>query len=152
MLVIYGRMIEVYLTTSVGPIPLATMTNRDWSHTGQNYLKSLFALAFQAFLIMVCVGIYSVLVQSIATDGNISGAIWACMGYTVLLCFALFKTGSLSKSLFGAHYGTEAMKAAGDHIEHTSAYMNCQEPDCAYHAVRLLTCKETMVESSLNWK
>ena len=103
MLVIYGRMIEVYLTTSVGPIPLATMTNRDWSHTGHNYLKSLFALAFQAFLIMVCVGIYSVLVQSIATDGNISGAIWACMGYTVLLCFALFKTGSLSKSLFGAH-------------------------------------------------
>lgn len=103
MLVIYGRMIEVYLTTSVGPIPLATMTNRDWSHTGQNYLKSLFALAFQAFLIMVCVGIYSVLVQSIATDGNISGAIWACMGYTVLLCFTLFKTGSLSKSLFGVH-------------------------------------------------
>ena len=103
MLVIYGRMIEVYLTTSVGPIPLATMTNRDWSHTGQNYLKSLFALAFQAFLIMVCVGIYSVLVRNIGTTGDISGAIWACMGYTVLLCFALFKTGSLSKSLFGAH-------------------------------------------------
>ena len=103
MLVVYGRMIEVYLTTSVGPIPLATMTNRDWSSTGQNYLKSLFALAFQAFLIMVCVGIYSVLVQSIATSGDISGAIWSCMGYTVLLCFALFKTGSLSKSLFGAH-------------------------------------------------
>mgnify|MGYP006991655779 CR=1 FL=1 len=103
MLVIYGRMIEVYLTTSIGPIPLATMTNRDWSSTGQNYLKSLLALAFQAFLIMVCVGIYSVLVQSIATSGDISGAIWSCMGYTVLLCFALFKTGSLSKSLFGAH-------------------------------------------------
>ena len=103
MLVIYGRMIEVYLTTSVGPIPLATITNRDWGHTGQNYLKSLFALAFQAFLIMVCVGIYSVLVRNIGTTGDISGAIWACMGYTVLLCFALFKTGSLSKSLFGAH-------------------------------------------------
>ena len=103
MLVIYGRMIEVYLTTSIGPIPLATMTNRDWSSTGQNYLKSLFALAFQAFLIMVCVGIYSVLVRNIGTTGNISGAIWSCMGYTVLLCFALFKTGSLSKSLFGAH-------------------------------------------------
>ena len=102
MLVIYGRMIEVYLTTSVGPVPLATMTNREWGSAGQNYLKSLFALAFQAFLIMVCVGIYSVLVQSIATDGDLSGAIWACMGYTVLLCFALFKTGSLSKSLFGA--------------------------------------------------
>ena len=86
-----------------GPIPLATMTNRDWGTTGQNYLRSLFALGFQAFLIMVCVGIYSVLVQGIATSGDISGAIWTCMGYTVLLCFALFKTGSLSKSLFGAH-------------------------------------------------
>lgn len=103
MLVIYGRMIEIYLTTSIGPIPLATMTNRDWSFTGQNYLKSLFALAFQAFLIMVCVGIYAVLIRTIGTTGNISGAIWSCMGYTVLLCFALFKTGSLSKSLFGAH-------------------------------------------------
>ena len=103
MLVIYGRMIEVYLTTSIGPIPLATMTNRDWGSTGQNYLKSLFALAFQAFLIMVCVAIYSVLIQTIGTTGNISGAIWSCMGYTVLLCFALFKTGSLAKSLFGAH-------------------------------------------------
>lgn len=94
---------EAYREVILGPIPLATMTNRDWSSTGQNYLKSLFALAFQAFLIMVCVGIYSVLVQSIATSGDISGAIWSCMGYTVLLCFALFKTGSLSKSLFGAH-------------------------------------------------
>ena len=103
MLVVYGRMIEVYLTTSVGPIPLATMTNRDWCTTGQNYLRSLFALGFQAFLIMVCVGIYSVLVQSIGVGGDVSAAIWTCMGYTVLLCFALFKTGSLSKSLFGAH-------------------------------------------------
>ena len=103
MLVVYGRMIEVYLTTSVGPIPLATMTNRDWGTTGQNYLRSLFALGFQAFLIMVCVGIYSVLVQSIGVGGDVSAAIWTCMGYTVLLCFALFKTGSLSKSLFGAH-------------------------------------------------
>ena len=103
MLVIYGRMIEVYLTTSVGPIPLATMTNREWGSTGQNYLRSLFALGFQAFLIMVCVGIYSVLVQNIGTGGDVTGAIWSCMGYTVLLCFALFKTGSLSKSLFGAH-------------------------------------------------
>ena len=103
MLVVYGRMIEVYLTISVGPIPLATMTNRDWGTTGQNYLRSLFALGFQAFLIMVCVGIYSVLVQSIGVGGDVSAAIWTCMGYTVLLCFALFKTGSLSKSLFGAH-------------------------------------------------
>ena len=103
MLVIYGRMIEVYLTTSIGPIPLATMTNRDWSHTGQNYLKSLLALGFQAFLIMVVVGIYAVLIQQIGTADDISGAIWGCMGYTVLLCFCLFKTGSISKAVFTAH-------------------------------------------------
>lgn len=103
MLGIYGRMIEIYLTTSVGPIPLATMTNRDWGMTGQNYLKSLLALGFQAFLIMVCVGIYAVLLQGITASTDVTGAIWGCMGYTVLLCFALFKTGTLSKSLFGAH-------------------------------------------------
>ena len=89
--------------TSLGPIPLATMANKEWGTMGQNYLKSLLALGFQAFLIMVCVGIYAVLVQSIATDTDISAAIWTCMGYTVLLCFALFKTGSLSKSIFNAH-------------------------------------------------
>ena len=103
-LVIYGRMIEVYLVTSIGPIPFATMVNREWGSTGQNYLRSLLALGFQAFLIMICVGIYAVLVESISTSGdNISAAIWGCMGYTVLLCYTLFKTGSLTKSLFGAH-------------------------------------------------
>ncbi len=79
------------------------MVNREWGSMGQNYLKSLLALGFQAFLIMVCVGIYAVLVQSIATDTDIIAAIWTCMGYTVLLCFALFKTGSLAKSIFSAH-------------------------------------------------
>lgn len=102
-LVIYGRMIEIYLTTSIGPIPLATMVNREWGGMGQNYLKSLFALGFQAFLIMVCVGIYGVLVQNISVDDDIMGAIWSCMGYTVLLCYTLFKTGSLAKNLFAAH-------------------------------------------------
>ena len=103
MLVIYGRMIEIYLVTSLGPIPLATMANSEWRGMGQNYLKSLLALGFQAFLIMVCVGIYAVLIQGITVTDDISGAIWTCMGYTVLLCFALFKTGSISKSVFGAH-------------------------------------------------
>ena len=103
-LVIYGRMIEVYLVTSIGPIPFATMVNREWGSTGQNYLRSLLALGFQAFLIMISVGIYAVLVEGISTSGdNISAAIWGCMGYTVLLCYTLFKTGSLAKSLFGAH-------------------------------------------------
>lgn len=102
-IVIYGRMIEIYLVSSVGPIPMATMVNREWGGMGQNYLKSLLALGFQAFLIMVCVGIYAVLVQSIATDTDIIAAIWMCMGYTVLLCFTLFKTGSLAKSIFAAN-------------------------------------------------
>lgn len=103
MLVVYGRMIEIYLVTSVAPIPMATLGNHEWSSVGQNYLKSLLALGFQAFLIMVCVGIYAVLVQTISVTGDISGAIWSCMGYTVLLCFTLFKTGSLAKSIFSAH-------------------------------------------------
>ena len=102
-LVIYGRMIEIYLTTSIGPIPLATMVNHECGSTGQNYIRSLLALGFQAFLIMICVAIYAVLVQNISVGDNITGAIWACMGYTVLLCYSLFKTGSLAKSLFGAH-------------------------------------------------
>lgn len=102
-IVIYGRMIEIYMVTSIAPIPFATMVNRELGSMGQNYLKSIFALGFQAFLIMVCVGIYSVLVKSIATDGDIITAIWTCMGYTVLLCFTLFKTGSLAKSIFNAH-------------------------------------------------
>lgn len=102
-IVIYGRMIEIYLVTSIAPIPMATMTNREWGQMGQNYLRSLFALAFQAFLIIVCVAIYAVLVQTIAIGDNVSNAIWMCMGYTVLLCFSLFKTGSLAKSVFNAH-------------------------------------------------
>ena len=102
-IVIYGRMIEVYLVTSVAPIPMATMANREWGQMGQNYLRTLFALGFQAFLIMVCVAIYSVLVQNISVSGDISKAIWTCMGYTVLLCFCLFKTSSLARSVFNAH-------------------------------------------------
>lgn len=102
-IVIYGRMIEVYLVTSVAPIPMATMANREWGQMGQNYLRTLFALGFQAFLIMVCVAIYSVLVQDISVSGDISKAIWTCMGYTVLLCFCLFKTSSLARSVFNAH-------------------------------------------------
>ena len=102
-IITYGRMLEIYLVTSVAPIPMAAMLGREWGGMGQNYLKSLFALGFQAFLIMVCVAIYAVLVQNISVSDDISTAIWTCMGYTVLLCFTLFKTGSLAKSVFSAH-------------------------------------------------
>ena len=102
-IIVYGRMIEIYLATSIAPIPMATMLNRESGGLGQNYLRSLFALGFQGFLIIVCVAIYAVLVKSISVSTDISKAIWTCMGYTVLLCFTLFKTGSLAKSIFNAH-------------------------------------------------
>ena len=103
MLICFGRMIEIYLVTSIAPIPMSTMMNHEWSQMGQNYLRSLFALAFQGFLIIVCVAIYAVLVQNMVVESDISMAIWTVMGYTVLLCFTLFKTSSLAKSVFNAH-------------------------------------------------
>ena len=101
-IITYGRMIEIYLVTSVAPIPMATMANREWGQMGQNYLRSLFALGFQAFLIIICVAIYAILVRGIAVENDVSTAIWTCMGYTVLLCFTLFKTSSLARSIFNA--------------------------------------------------
>lgn len=101
-IIVYGRMLEIYLMTSLGALPIATMSSKEWN-MGNNYLKALLALAFQGFLIMVCIGIYAVLIQSIATGDDPIKAIWTCMMYTVLLCFSLFKTGTLAKSIFSAH-------------------------------------------------
>ena len=101
--IVYGRMVEIYLVVSLAPIPFATFGNHEQSHTGQNYLRSLFALGFQGFLIMICVGIYAVLIQNLAFSDDIIASIWSVMGYTVLLAFTLFKTGSLAKSVFAAH-------------------------------------------------
>lgn len=102
-IIVYGRMIEIYLMTSLAPVPLSTFGNREQSQVGQNYLRSLFALGFQGFLIMICVGIYAVLISELALSDDIIMSIWGIMGYTVLLCFTLFKTGSLAKSVFNAH-------------------------------------------------
>ena len=101
--ILYGRMIEIYCTGSIAPIPIATMSNREWGSIGTNYLKGLFALAFQGFLIMICVGIYAVLINNMFIAANIHSALFSVAAYTVILCFSLFKTGSLSKSLFNAH-------------------------------------------------
>lgn len=101
--ILYGRMIEIYLYVSVAPVPFATLSNREWGSIGSNYIKGLCALAFQGFFIMVCVGIYSVLVSGVAVAGNLHSALWSVAAYTVILCFSLFKTGSLSKSIFNAH-------------------------------------------------
>lgn len=101
--IVYGRMVEIYLMVSLAPIPFATFGNHEQSHTGQNYLRSLFALGFQGFLIMICVGIYAVLIQNLSFSDNIISSIWGVLGYTILLVFTLFKTGSLAKSVFAAH-------------------------------------------------
>ncbi len=101
--IVYGRMLEIYMLTSLAPVPVATLANRELGGMVQNYLKSLFAVGFQGLLILVCAAIYAVLVQGIATGGDPIGAIWGIIGYTVLLCFMLFKTGSIAKSIFGAH-------------------------------------------------
>ena len=101
--IVYGRMIEIYLMTSLAPIPFSTFGNREQSQIGQNYFKSLMALGFQGFLIMICVGIYAVLIRGVSFSSDIIASIWGVMGYTVLLCFTLFKTGSLAKSVFSAH-------------------------------------------------
>ena len=101
-IIVYGRMLEIYVVTSAAPIPMATMTSRDGGHMGQNYLRSLAALGLQAFLIMVCVAIYAALVQHIPTADSISYAMWTSMGYTVLLAFSLFRTGNLARMIMGA--------------------------------------------------
>lgn len=101
--IMYGRMLEIYMLTSLAPIPMSTLVNREVGSMGQNYIKSLFAVGFQGLLILICVAIYAVLIQGISTSGDPIGAIWGCVGYTVLLCFMLFKTGSIAKSIFGAH-------------------------------------------------
>ena len=101
-IIIYGRMIEIYLVISVAPIPLSTIVNREWGGIGNSYLKSLFALAFQGFLIMVCVAIYAALLQGITSSSNIHASIWGAVGYTFLLCLILFKSGGISKGIFGA--------------------------------------------------
>ncbi len=101
--IVYGRMIEIYLMVSLAPIPFSTFGNREQSQIGQNYLRSLFAIGFQGFLILVCVGIYAVLIQSVAFSQDIIASLWGVVGYTVLLCFTLFKTGGLAKSVLNAH-------------------------------------------------
>ena len=101
--IVYARMIEIYLMVSLAPLPFATFGNKEQSMIGQNYLRSLFALGFQGFLIMVCVGIYAVLIQSIAFSSDIIGTLWGIVGYTILLAFTLFKTGSVAKSVLHAH-------------------------------------------------
>ena len=101
--ILYGRMIEIYCACSIAPIPFATMTNKEWGQIGNNFLRGLFALGFQGFFLMVCVGIYSVLVNDMIIAANVHSAIFSLAAYTVLLCFAMMKSGALAKSILNAH-------------------------------------------------
>ena len=103
ILIVYGRMFEIYMVTSIAPIPLATTLNKEWGSMGQNYLRSLLALAFQGFMIIISVAIYYVLIRTVSFSSDISAALWACLGYEVLLVYVLFKTSGLAKSVFNAH-------------------------------------------------
>ncbi|MCL2445962.1 MAG: CD0415/CD1112 family protein [Oscillospiraceae bacterium] len=102
-IIVWGRMIEIYLVSSIAPIPLATMVNREWGQMGNNYLKSLLALGFQGFLIMICLAIYAVLVANFVLVGSMTTTIWSIVAYTALLCFMLLKSGGIAKSIFSAH-------------------------------------------------
>ena len=101
--ILYGRMIEIYLTCSVAPIPMATITNKEWGQMGNNYLRGLMALGFQGFFLMLCVGIYAVLVNTMIVATNVHTAVFSVAAYTIMLCFAMMKTGTLAKSIFNAH-------------------------------------------------
>ena len=101
--IIYCRMIEIYMYVSLAPIPFATFGNKEQSMIGQNYMRSLFALGFQGFLIMICVGIYAMLVQGLAFSSDIIASIWGMVGYTLLLAFSIFKTGGIARSILQAH-------------------------------------------------
>lgn len=103
MVVVFSRMIEIYIYISISPIPFATLTNRDWGNVGTNYIRGLMALAFQGFFIMICVAIYAALIGHLVIADDLHTSLWEIVGYTIALCFSLFKTSSVSKSIFGAH-------------------------------------------------
>lgn len=101
--ILYARMVEIYLYISVAPVPFATFSNREWGQIGNNYLRGLFALAFQGFLIMACVGINAALVESVHTADDIHSALFGTAAYMALLFISLRRTKGLSQSVFNAH-------------------------------------------------
>ena len=102
MLVVYGRMFEIYVYASVSAIPFATMGNREWGQIGNNYIKGLFALGLQGLFLMVCLGIYAVLIKTIQIE-NIHQGIFSVLGYSLLLGLMMLKSGTLAKSVMNSH-------------------------------------------------
>lgn len=102
MLVVYGRMFEIYVYSSVSAIPFATMGNKEWGQIGTNYIKGLFALGIQGLFLMVCLGIYAVLVKTIKIT-DIHTSTMTILGYAVLLGLMMLKSGTLAKSILNAH-------------------------------------------------
>ena len=102
MLVVYGRMFEIYVYSSVSAIPFATMGNKEWGQIGINYIKGLFAIGLQGLFLMVCLGIYTVLVKTIQIT-DIHTSTFTILGYAVLLGLMMLKSGTLAKSILNAH-------------------------------------------------
>lgn len=102
MLVVYGRMFEIYVYSSVSAIPFATMGNKEWGQIGTNYIKGLFAIGLQGLFLMVCLGIYTVLVKTIQIT-DIHTSTFTILGYAVLLGLMMLKSGTLAKSVLNAH-------------------------------------------------
>lgn len=102
MLAVYGRMFEIYVYCSVSAIPFATMGNKEWGQMGTNYIKGLFAIGLQGLFLMICLGIYSVLVKTIKIT-DIHASIFMVLGYAILLGLMMLKSGTLAKSILNAH-------------------------------------------------
>lgn len=102
MLVVYGRMFEIYVYCSVSAIPFATMGNKEWGQIGTNYIKGLFAIGLQGLFLIICLGIYAVLVKTIKIT-DIHASTFMILGYALLLGLMMLKSGTLAKSVLNAH-------------------------------------------------
>ena len=103
MLIVYSRIFEIYVYSSVSAIPFATMGNKEWGSIGTNYIRGLFALGLQGLILMICLGIYAVLVKTINVTGDIHMSIFSVLGYALLLGLMMMKSGTLAKSILNAH-------------------------------------------------
>ena len=100
--ILYGRMIEIYIYCSVAAIPFSTMGNKEWSNIGTNYIKTLFALGLQGLFILIFFGIYAVLVKTVNFT-DIHTSILQVLAYGLILGVMMMKSGSIAKAILNSH-------------------------------------------------
>lgn len=114
MLVIISRMIEAFMYISIAPIPMSTFMNKEWGTIGNNWLRNLLAIAFQGVFIVVAIALFqtmfTVTLQGMLevdlTDGasiDLYFNMILCIVWAIALCFTVFRSSSVSKSVFNAH-------------------------------------------------